>query len=297
MSRKITQENDPDWRPLYVAEGAEFTWKPGPTPDYIRLKTRIVYFINCHVNPNYIYLFRSQMESLRRTGLIQGTSSVLYIISSGTAGDQAMLAAELRRIWGDLPNLRHEHGEENAFEYPGIRKVWELGREDQDAYILYFHARGLSRIKLGRFRRNRQPAERRLFKRVVSEWRMNLNWLEHIPSAEKVGLTCGGNGWVWYNFWWARASYVKHLEEPVKTDRRHYYEDWLGRFLPDASGGYAVTLDKCLAVAHSRIFKKFNLGSDYRPDDGSTYLGLPWGGLKIFVRRFVNFVAQRGKSP
>ena len=39
----------------------------------------------------------------------------------------------------------------------------------------------------------------------------------------------GGNGWIWYNFWYARGSYIKYVERPIKTYRRHYYEDWLGR--------------------------------------------------------------------
>ena len=43
-------------------------------------------------------------------------------------------------------------------------------------------------------------------------------------------------GWVWINFWWARASYIVRLVEPERSlHRRHYYEDYLGR-LHDGKG-------------------------------------------------------------
>ena len=49
-------------------------------------------------------------------------------------------------------------------------------------------------------------------------------------------------GWIWFNFWWARASYLKKLVEPVRSTRRHYYEDWLGRLTPDPSTDEAAQL-------------------------------------------------------
>lgn len=31
---------------------------------------------------------------------------------------------------------------------------------------------------------------------------------------------------MWFNFFWIRASYVRELSEPIKTDDRFYYEYW-----------------------------------------------------------------------
>lgn len=284
---KIENPELAHWRPLSVRFGAPFALAAGEDTDFTRLKTRIVYFINCYINKNYAYLFRSQMRSLMQTGLLTGTAAEFHIVSSGTESDRAAIAGDIGRIMKSIPGIRHAHTEENAFEYPGIQKVWELGQKDPDAIILYFHARGISHLTLGRFRRNRQPQEKRLFRRVISEWRQNLTWLMQVTSADKVGLTCGGNGWVWYNFWYARGGYIAQLEKPVRTERRHYYEDWLGRFAEPGAAGYTPTLHRCLAIADSFLFRKYNLGSDFHPDDGGTHMGLPWGYAKICARRLI----------
>ena len=277
---KIENPHLADWRPLRIRFGAPFEIQLNAEPVSVQTKTRIVYFINCYINKNYIYLFSRQMAELAETKLLSETDSVLHVVSSGTESDKNVLQRELQRIFGPASSIRQEHTEQNLFEYPGVRKVWELGRQDSDAFILYFHARGISHIKLGRFRRNRQPLEKRLFRRVIGEWRKNLLWLRAVPSADKVGISQGGNGWIWFNFWWSRASYVAHLEEPVKTERRHYYEDWLGRYKQSASGDYLNTLDRCISIAYSERRNLYNVGSDFHPDRGETYLGLPFYHLR-----------------
>lgn len=274
-----------DWRILRIRFGAPFEMRLDVEPVSAQTKTRIIYFINCYINKKYIYLFSRQMAELAETKLLSETDSVLHVVSSGTESDKNVLQRELQRIFGMVSHIRHEHTEQNLFEYPGIRKVWELGRENADAFLLYFHARGISRIKLGRFRRNRQPLEKRLFRRVIGEWRQNLLWLSAIATADKVGISHGGNGWVWFNFWWVRASYVAQLEEPVKTERRHYYEDWLGRYKQSAAGDYLNTLDRCISIAYSEGRNLYNIGSDFHPDRGETYLGLPMYHIKLFIFR------------
>lgn len=284
---RISNQGMPHWRPMLVSPDCGFELRLNTTADLRQIPVRMVYFVNCYVNPRYLYMVSSQLKELQQTGLLAGSSATFYLISSGTEADKARLSAELRRIFGDSPAVRHEHTTENQYEYPGIQKVWQLGQQDQQGYILYFHARGISRLKLGRFRRNRQRQEKRLFRRVIGEWRQNLTWLQHLTSAEKLGINCGGNGWVWFNFWWARASYIAHLEQPEVTDRRHYYEDWLGRYRsPKAKPGeYTSDLNQCLSLASAPHLEKFNLGSDFNPHRGETHLGLPWGTVKALLVR------------
>ncbi len=46
---------------------------------------------------------------------------------------------------------------------------------------------------------------------------------------------------MWYNFWYARGSYLRTVEQPIVTTRRHYYEDWLARSgLPPQEGAPSV---------------------------------------------------------
>jgi hypothetical protein len=289
---RITHKTLLNWRPLRVATDCKFELSAPGNVDFTKLKTRIVYFVNCYVNDNYMYMVSSQLNELRETGLLSQTQCELHVVSSGTLAHRDSLAAELKKRFGTAFSVYHEHTEANQFEYPGIKKVWELGQRAENSYVLYFHARGLSRLKLGRLRRNRQRQEKRLFRRVLGDWMHNLTWLEHITTADKLGLTCGGNGWIWYNFWWARGSYIGRLEKPVITDRRHYYEDWLGRVISaeGLSADYPNTLGRCLSLAHSDTFRKYNLGSDFHPLRGETHLGLPWGYLKAAVGKIRSWV-------
>ena len=34
--------------------------------------------------------------------------------------------------------------------------------------------------------------------------------------------------WIWFNFWWARGTYLNTCEDPIITCDRYYYESWLG---------------------------------------------------------------------
>jgi hypothetical protein len=284
---RISNDELPHWRPMLVSPDCSFELMLNNPIDLRQMPVRMVYFVNCYINPRYLYMVSSQLKELQQTGLLAHTRATFHLVSSGAEGDRVRLKNELRHIFGESPAVQHEHTTENQFEYPGIHKVWQLGQQDQLGYLLYFHARGISHLKLGRFRRNRQPQEKRLFRRVIGEWRQNLTWLQHLASAEKLGINCGGNGWVWFNFWWVRASYVRQLEEPVITERRHYYEDWLGRYQPPgtASGEYASNLNQCLSIASAPWLKKYHLGSDFNPHRGETHLGLPWGALKAMLVR------------
>lgn len=273
------------WRPMLVSPNCSFELRLDPYVDLRQTPARLVYFVNCYVNPRYMFMVTSQLEELRQTGILSLPRAALIVVSSGTESDRVRLNREITRILGESPNIQHEHTTDNQFEYPGIRKVWQLGQQDQQGYILYFHARGISRLRLGRFRRNRQRQEKRLFRRIIGEWRQNLTWLHHLTSVEKLGINSGGNGWVWFNFWWTRASYVRYLEEPAITDQRYYYEHWLGRYQPPGTPQrvYASDLKQCLSIASSTGLKKYNLGSDFNPLTGDTHLGLPFGYWKALM--------------
>ena len=49
-------------------------------------------------------------------------------------------------------------------------------------------------------------------------------------SINKLGILSGGNGWLWFNFWIAKSSYLSKIEKPRMTKRAFYYEDWIARF-------------------------------------------------------------------
>ena len=116
----------------------------------------------------------------------------------------------------------------HSFEYLGIQKVWELGQRStikpHNHIILYFHAKGMS-----------DPLfpNSKLINTILKPWKMIIDRFIENQKLNKAGYACAKPGWIWYNFWWARASYIKKLVKPIKTQRQNYYEEWLGRLQPN----------------------------------------------------------------
>jgi hypothetical protein len=134
--------------------------------------------------------------------------------------------AEFRtKICTEFPTAALECYSENEFEYRGILKVWELGQihDSPDDIILYFHSKGVTHHSS--YSANANDA----YNIILREFDKVREIFTIFPTIDKVGYSAGGNGWLWYNFWYVRGSYIAMCEKPILTQRRHYYEDWLGR--------------------------------------------------------------------
>ncbi len=77
--------------------------------------------------------------------------------------------------------------------------------------------------------RGRSTVESWLFEGTIGPWQEVIASFQANATIEKAGIYPSKLGWVCFNFWWARVSYLKGTVEPVRTTRRHYYEDWLVR--------------------------------------------------------------------
>jgi len=138
-------------------------------------------------------------------------------------------------IRGILPSAKIHHSAGNRHEYPGIRLVWDIANDTVDpknTLILYFHAKGITHNPNSGG--ERIPINRLLTDTVIKPWKDIVNRFERDPAVNKAGYATSHDGFLWYNFWWVRASYVVGCERPILTGRRHYYEDWLAK-LKDGS--------------------------------------------------------------
>jgi hypothetical protein len=202
----------------------------------------IVYFTG--INPGHPWreLITTQLGELVTFGLAEAASSVSVVLASPSAGlfdDEGELLLENATVAVKqvLPGARstvflHSGGQT---EYPGIRRVWDVAWEEPSAdphtndnhVILYFHGKGMFNApNPGQARSHENSA---LTKVVVEPWRNVVSLFASDPALHKAGFAAAPSGWIWYNFWWARASYVRQLVRPILTQRRHYYEDWVGR--------------------------------------------------------------------
>lgn len=200
----------------------------------------IVYFINTLCNENYYYLMSSQLKELKESNLL--SKCKLYIEVNTLDSEKIK-----REIYDIIPNaIINTHINCKYYEYHGINKVWELSQDNSNNITLYFHSKGISRIPLITEDNCRLDNEKYLFNSVINNWQKNILILSYFENINKLGSVHSNIGFIWYNFWWVKGSYVKLCEKPIKTERRHYYEDWLCRKLKNNLNELNCSLDKNL---------------------------------------------------
>jgi len=178
----------------------------------------VVYYINGLVNNNYLDWLINQIL------MISNYNSNIYIVATISQDQEDFFRTSVKNLFPNL-NINIECYYENEFEYRGILKVWELGQiyNLKNDIILYFHSKGVSHHTS--YENNKND----IYNIILKDINIIKEIFSIFPLIDKVGYQSGGIGWIWYNFWFARGSYIYQVEKPVKTDRRHYYEDWLAR--------------------------------------------------------------------
>lgn len=233
----------------------------------INFNIHIVYYINCLTNTNYFDWLKNQID------MVYNYNGTIYIIATLVPSDESKFR---NRVLSMYSNIIIECNYENQFEYPGILKVWELGQihSSSNDIILYFHSKGVTHH--ANYNSNRNDSYNVILKDVDRIKEI----FSIFPSIDKIGYFSGGGGWIWYNFWFARGSYINSVEKPIKTQRRHYYEDWLYRKIDknnythpeDENTGYPYpnTLINCYGFCCNGNFG--NIGSYYCPNTNKMIL-------------------------
>jgi len=210
----------------------------------------IIIVYNAFINTkrrDWLSVIALQIDGLVTNGVAVKAKDIYVCISTefanetdlATAGN-LLLVQELLAKW--IPKAKIQASMMNRYEYPGIRRVWDVSRRLDDVtarntVILYFHSKGMFNSKSTNlvYTFNGKPAykdeiERRLFSSVIDNWGYVLDQFQKIKTLNKAGYAASPEGWIWLNFWFARASYIQKLVPPIISDNRYYYEDWLVRF-------------------------------------------------------------------
>lgn len=241
---------------------------------------RAVYYVNTKLNSNYTSWIRGQFRILP-------TIDELFIVADAwscqneTALDDAM-------AW--LHEVRHEHVIEldcydnsvETYEYHGIHKLWELGQRHskRSDVALYFHSKGVTHAPTFEKYLLARRIDSALTRNVFGGNQLDrmLEAFNLFPDIDKAGYDCSSKGFVWYNFFLVRGSYLNQLEVPVVTHRRHYYEDYLARWgltaqtlssLPTTERRleeYPDTSRRCYALSGDRIRDAANIGFYHDPN-------------------------------
>jgi hypothetical protein len=177
----------------------------------------VVYFINGLVNLNYLDWLYNQLP-------LVDYNCTIYIVACINKGQEKFLKKSTAMLFPNL-NIHIECYFTNEYEYRGILKVWDLAQKHnkRNDIILYFHSKGVTRHS--DYTMNKQDD----YNIILTDIDKIKEIFTIFPTIDKVGFSCSELGWLWYNFWFVRGSYAYMLEKPIKTERRHYYEDWLIR--------------------------------------------------------------------
>lgn len=209
-----------------------------------------------HVDQKQMGLVSSQLESLQMAGLLNEPSVDVHIVVSHARGLQP--SDNITKIddpWGVLkgkvtqmaPRASMHFSRSNLFEYPAVHFLWAQACRNPESIYLYFHNKGATRTKhvwSNGIRSNRTLDEMILFQNVIAPWRdVTFLFSYHGEALQHMGIAPADAGWEWFNFFWARGSYLSRRVEPIFTSRRHYYEVWLARA--------AVHQDEC-STLHNR---------------------------------------------
>jgi hypothetical protein len=204
-------------------------------------------------------LILEQMNDLVKCGLNKVAKSIDIVLSTSKANNfndatEQKIDEAKKVIHSILPNATVHKSPGNRFEYPGIRLVWDIANkippeQRHDSLILYFHSKGMNNGNMSRIKTKENDF---LTKTVLYPWKNIVSRFKSDPKVEKAGYAASDKGFIWYNFWWARASYLVGCPRPILTDRRHYYEDWLGRRKRDGNTnpepGDFKPPDNCLSL-------------------------------------------------
>ena len=198
------------------------------------LKVPIVGVYHVYCEKGWEPIVRRQMDTLRRSGLLERTSR--FCVSVITLHDDDL--DRLRAVI-DTPKLEiiAVNTDPSVYEYPALNFIRQCAQEG-DALFYYFHSKGISYQALDtNDRRFRSFVSKivawceMLEYFIFDQWRVAVNTLTHGYDAygcyqwppREYTMFSG-------NFWWTTASYVRTLpafDEEVIRKSRFYSEVWL----------------------------------------------------------------------
>lgn len=189
----------------------------------------VVYFVNCKLNKRYGEWVTEMLIPERKLPL---AATLFIVASSNDCAKETILHKAVHVVSSARTGSKtilecHDDDDVETYEYHGIHKVWQIGQvfPQENAIIGYFHSKGIT-----------HASSVKEVKEEKNPWFVTMSRYEKLAEAfylfpwiNKASTRCGRCGIGWYNFWYARGSYLNTVEEPILNPRRHYYEDWLGR--------------------------------------------------------------------
>ena len=302
---KITNPYNKNWSTVTINSSSPLRIYLGDKKNNLN-NLEIVYFFNAEISPCYLNLLKDQLKDLIRSNILIKYKVKIYCI---IVCENKKKKSSINNLFNNLNltqycELKIYYKKNIHKEYEGIYKVWSISQVKDSNLVLYFHGKGISYLT-NRFIYLRQPIEKLIFRILIGKLKKNLEIIYRIKSISKVGILSGGNGWLWFNFWIAKKSYLSRVKKPIMTNRACYYEDWLGRLEIDKDKNYQniykneygdlhpYSLNETFSILSSTKNKKYNIGSFCKVEKGG-FVGLGitkykyklWYFFLVFLNKF-----------
>ena len=236
---------------------------------------KLVYCINTTMNKKWYEWLLNFIELVKK---YKYNYNDIYIVAVINESDEKLI---IKIINDNLKNANLElHKSKNmsmkdleCSEYLGIKWVWELAREYRykNCYIMFSHSKGISRCDSFKEFINTPNfisifADNNYFYDNIFNKNLITNIFNLFNNINNIGYHSSSKGFIWWNIWWSRSSYLCTLLEPKNPSQvssRYYYEEWLSNSnISDFRNNYNLLNKKSL------LNKKnlFNIYSYYCPE-------------------------------
>lgn len=222
ISRCYTMEyfykHEKQWKDVEDNELKNKLYPHKQNANFIKKMIYIVYFFFVNIQKDWKKNVELQLLDVKKSGILDSLETEFHVVVC----DPTKIADTSFLNQFNCKNILKFF--ENRYEYEALQYLQTLSHKaNPDDSMIYFHSKGMVMHKYAL----RIPQEIKLTNFLFKDWKKTVQLM---TKYEKAGLFPAEEGWIWFNFWWATAKYIKNCK-PLITDlnNRHACESFLGR--------------------------------------------------------------------
>jgi hypothetical protein len=181
------------------------------------MKIKIVYF--AYLIPNkWEVIVNEQLSSLKKLSLYDEAINIYMTVIS----DNNELQKLIILLNNEYPKVEIKNiYQDNIYEFAGMQTIYQVAEDDDDIIFLYFHSKGMTS--------NQHETRQYLFKYSINNYQQYINEFQNNKHLDVAGMIPHINGFIFFNFFWIRSSYVRnYCSKPIISDNRYIWEVWIG---------------------------------------------------------------------
>ena len=210
-------------------------------PKQLSLPLKLFYFVNATLGPDkYEEILQAHLSYISASDACRAHNFKFTIVC---VAEPDALKTILELSKKSLPHLfdTNQSNKSSAkfqlialphsvYERDCLRILWQDAMNSkQETIYCYAHAKGVTSKKT----KGRKKVEAIFSSVILKRLTSCTHLLSTFPNASKVSGCFSPQGFAWHNFWLAKGSYLKELEEPPATPNRYFYEYWLSGIQPN----------------------------------------------------------------